>query len=85
LNSTLSVLQGCLCIIAGLLVLDFCTSLVRAYSVMPFDRGGQAALVTHGRMFTMLLSLANRLILVKSRFVVLLPIYTNSKALTLPL
>ncbi|KAI0083338.1 hypothetical protein BDY19DRAFT_979229 [Irpex rosettiformis] len=34
---------------------------------MQFDRGGQAALVTHGRTFTILLSLATRLILVKSR------------------
>ncbi|KAI0083324.1 hypothetical protein BDY19DRAFT_978949, partial [Irpex rosettiformis] len=69
LNSTLSVLPpGCLCIIAGLLVpADFCTFPVTAHSVMSFDRGGQAAFMTRGRMLTIILSLATRLILVKSR------------------
>ncbi|KAI0083696.1 hypothetical protein BDY19DRAFT_975882, partial [Irpex rosettiformis] len=45
---------------------DFCTSLVRAHSVISLDRGGQAAFVTRGRMFTILLSLATRLILVEA-------------------
>ncbi|KAI0083337.1 hypothetical protein BDY19DRAFT_977442 [Irpex rosettiformis] len=54
-----------LCMIAGLLVpAGFCTLPVRAYSVMLFDRGGQAIFVARERMLVIFLSLATRLVLV---------------------